>query len=285
MLPQDLIKLNNLQLAGRLVSEELLLGLHGSKRAGVGVEFEQFRHYQAGDDPKRIDWKRYASTEKHLIRESSAESSLKINLILDLSGSMNYAEEGVVRLDYCKIILASLAYLGFQQNDDLTLSGLQNGELQKLVPAGKQAFQRILYALEKVEAKGNWQNENQVYSTFQTKQKELIILASDLLQVNDEWVNFIQKIANPRREILIFQVLGEQELNFNLNGFYRFKDLETGQEIELEAKSIQAEVKQKSMAYLKNLTEKLTLQNVYLIKTNLKKPIAEAISEGLKRMK
>ena len=41
MLTTELIKLNNLQIAGKLVSEELMLGIHGSKRSGIGIEFEQ----------------------------------------------------------------------------------------------------------------------------------------------------------------------------------------------------------------------------------------------------
>jgi hypothetical protein len=51
MLTTDLIKLNNLHLAGKLVSEELVLGVQTSRRSGAGTEFEQFRHYVAGDDP------------------------------------------------------------------------------------------------------------------------------------------------------------------------------------------------------------------------------------------
>ena len=129
MLTSELIKLNNLQLAGKLVSEQLMLGIHHSKRYGYGIEFEQYRHYEAGDDPKRIDWKLYARTDKHLVRESSTESNFHIKFMIDLSGSMNYSENNVSRLHYCKILLASLAYLGYRQGDLMSLYGLQNGEL------------------------------------------------------------------------------------------------------------------------------------------------------------
>ena len=64
-LAQDLIKVNNLQLAAKLVSDQVVLGLHNSKRSGTGAEFEQYRHYRPGDDPKSIDWKLFARTEKH----------------------------------------------------------------------------------------------------------------------------------------------------------------------------------------------------------------------------
>ncbi len=285
LLTTELIKLNNLQLAGRLVSEELMLGIHGSKRSGVGIEFEQYRHYEPGDDPKRIDWKLYARTQKHLVRESATESNFHLRFVLDLSGSMNYTERGVSRLDYAKILLASLAYLGYRQSDQMSLYALKDGGLQTIVPSGKQSFQRILYELEKAEAGGTWQNDNPKFPEFQQKQKELLVLVSDFLQVGDEWLKLIQQAASPRREVLILQLLGEEEIHFNLSGFYRFKDLETGKEIELEAATIQAEVREKAQKYLANLEEALLIPYVYLIRRSLQTPIAQVIIEALTKRK
>jgi uncharacterized protein (DUF58 family) len=285
MLTTELIKLNNLQLAGKLVSDELLLGIHGSKRFGLGTEFEQYRHYEIGDDPKRIDWKLFARTDKHLVRESATESNFQIRMVLDLSGSMNYVENGVSRLHFAKILLASLAYLGYRQNDLLSLYSLKNNDLETLVPSGKKSFERILYALENAEASGSWLNENPKFPQFHQRQKELVVFVSDFLQVGDEWLKMIQNMANLRREVLIFQVLGSQELDFNLKGFYRFKDLETGKEIELEAESVKSEFRKNAETYLKNLEESLRIPNVHLIRTSLQEPIAGVIAESLRKRK
>ncbi len=285
MLTTELIKLNNLQLAGKLVSEQLMLGIHQSKRFGYGIEFEQYRHYEPGDDPKRIDWKLYARTDKHLVRESSTESNFHLRFIIDLSGSMNYVENDVSRLQYCKILLASLAYLGYRQSDLMSLYALQNDELRTLVASGKQSFQRILYTLEQATASGDWKNSDPKFPTFQQKQKEVIIIASDFLQVNNEWVQLIQNLANPHREVIIFQVLGKQELDFNLKGFYRFKDLESGKEVELQAESIKEEVRKNAENYLKNLKDALQIPFVHLVKTDLEAPIASVITESIKSRK
>lgn len=282
-LATDLIKLNNLQLAGKIVSDELLLGIHGSKRSGIGIEFEQYRHYEPGDDPKRIDWKLYARTQKHLVRESATESNLQIRFLLDLSGSMNYSESGISRLNYAKIMLASLAYLGYRQSDQMSLYSLQNGLLQTLVPVGKQSFQKILYALENAQATGNWLNDNPKFPEFQQKQKELVILASDFLQVGEEWLQLIKNVASPRREIVIFQLLGNQEVDFNLSGFYRFKDLETGKEIELQAETIKEDFRKAATLYLSKLEEALRLPNVHLIRAKLNEPIAMVLSDLLRQ--
>jgi uncharacterized protein (DUF58 family) len=282
-LATDLIKLNNLQLAGKLVSDELLLGIHASKRSGSGTEFEQYRHYEPGDDPRRIDWKLYARTDKHLVRESATESNLQIRFLLDLSGSMNYSERGVSRLEYAKILMASLAYLGYRQSDQMSLYALQNGALQTLVPTGKQAFQRILFALQNATASGQWLPNQARFPEFQQKQKELLVMVSDFLQVDNEWMQLIKNVASPRREIVIFQLLGDQEIDFNLSGFYRFKDLEPDKEIEVQAETIRDTFQLAVSVYFKKLEEELLLPHVHLIRVKLSEPIAGALKDFLTR--
>lgn len=281
MLTTDLIKLNNLQLAGKLVSDELLLGVQASRRTGVGTEFEQFRHYVPGDDPKRIDWKRFAQTDQYLVRESATESNQQIRLLLDLSGSMNYAEAGISRLNYAKILLASLAYLSNRQADQLSLYGLHDGTVQTLVPAGRSALQKIVATLETARASGAWSNQPVSFPEFGRKQTEMLIIASDFLQVGEEWLNLIRSVAGPRREIVIFQLLGDQELNFDLSGFYRFQDLETGREVELQAEVVREQVRERATAYFSTLDEALRLPHVRLLRIRLSEPIAQILTSFL----
>ncbi len=281
MLTTDLIKLNNLQLAGKLVSDESLLGIQASQRSGLGTEFEQFRHYTPGDDPKRIDWKLFAKSNQYLVRESATESNQQIRFVLDLSGSMNYTEAGVSRLQYAKILLASLAYLSNRQSDQISLYSLQDGAIQTLVPAGKQAFLKLVATLEAAKANGTWASTATSFPEFSRKQSEILIIASDFLQVDDEWVNLIQKVSGPRREIVIFQLLGDQEIDFTMSGFYRFQDLETGKEIELQADAIRDTVRQRSADYLAQLEASLRIPHVRLIRVRLSEPIALVLKQFL----
>lgn len=281
MLITELIKLNNLQLASKLVSDELLLGIQTSRRSGIGTEFEQFRHYSPGDDPKRIDWKLFAKTGHYLVRESATESNQQVRLLIDLSGSMNYTEANVSRLQYARILLASLAYLSNRQGDQLSLYALQQGRVQTLVPPGKQAFQKIVATLEATPALGAWENRNPSVPEFGRKQAEVLIIASDFLQVDEEWVNLIQGVAGPRREIVIFQILGDEEINFSMNGFYRFQDLETGKEIELQADAIRDIVRERATAYLTKLEESLRIPHVRLIRVRLSDPVALVLKQFL----
>lgn len=290
LLAASLIKLKNLQLTGKLVSDELMLGIHSSKRSGIGIEFEQYRHYEPGDDPKRIDWKLFARTDKHLVRESSTESDRQIRLVLDLSGSMNYTEKGVSRLQYAQVLLASLAYLCYIQNDQMSLYGLKAGRVETISGTGsassaRQAFQKILVGLEKTSADGPWQGSSLQKVDFQSKKKEQVIFVSDLLQVRDEWLSWIRSLAGPYREIVIFQILGDQEMDFDLKGFYRFKDLESGGEIELDAGAVAVQYHTSMQAYLADLKTALQIPHVRLVRARMSEPIGMVLKAFLTRRK
>lgn len=294
LLASDLIKLGNLQLVGKLISEELMLGVHASTRSGMGTEFEQYRHYEPGDDPKRIDWKLYARTDKHLVKESSAESNRQIRFLLDLSGSMNYAEKGISRLEYAKLLVASLAYLGYIQNDQMSLYALQHGKVESLASggadSGKQAFNKILFGLQKVTASGVWNGDNSneghlKFPEFATKSKEQLIFVTDFLQVDQEWLALIKSVASPRREVVIFQILGDNEIELNLSGFFRFKDLETGKEIELQAEAVREKFNASSKAYFKMLEDELRIPFVNLVQARLSDPLGMVLKAFLTKRK
>ncbi|HSJ69899.1 MAG TPA: DUF58 domain-containing protein [Anditalea sp.] len=283
--PAELIRLNNLQLAARIVSEELQGGIHLGQRIGAGTEFEQYRHYEPGDDPKRIDWKLFARSDKYLVKESTVESNLNIRFIIDLSGSMNYEENGVVRLAYAKVLIASLAYLAMQQHDKMSFYTLKKGKLELAVPNKGKAFQKILYTLEQVTAEGSWPDKHPHFPDLLSRERELIIFVSDLLQTDEEWIELIESMSHPRREVVLFQLLGDQELSFELDGLYQFEDLESGQVLELDASTAKRKYKEKMDIYLKELDNRLHLPQVHLIRTTLSQPIPELLKTYLLKRK
>lgn len=288
LLASHLIKLKNLQLTGRLVSEELMLGIHSSKRSGIGIEFEQYRHYEPGDDPKRIDWKLFARTDKHLVRESSTESDRHIRFVLDLSGSMNYAENGLSRLQYAQVLLASLAYLCYIQNDQMSLYGLREGRVDVISASGasaRQAFQKILVGLENVQAAGAWQLSGTAISEFRSRMKEQLIFVSDLLQIGDEWLSWVRSLAGPQREIVVFQILGDRETAFDLQGFYRFRDLESGREIELDAAAAAEQYRSSMESYLSDVKAALQIPHVRLVRAQMSEPIGSVLKAFLTKRK
>jgi len=279
----EIIKLNDLRLSARLISEQLRQGIHSGIRVGVGSEFEQYRHYRPGDDLKRIDWKYFSRSGKYMVKESTTESNLHIRLILDLSGSMNYFENGFSRLDFAKNLLASLAYLGYLQGDALSYYTLSEGKIEQKVSPTPKSFQRILFYLEEEKAHGSWPLESLPDALSQGRDRELVIWVSDFLQKETEWENLVAGFRHPRKELMLIQLLGEQELDFNLEGNFVFRDLESNQEFVQDGKSVQAEFKKKFGAYLDQLSENLQLPQVQLLRVSMQTPLSEVVRRILNR--
>ncbi|MDR7130125.1 uncharacterized protein (DUF58 family) [Algoriphagus sp. 4150] len=277
----EIIKLNNLKLAAKIISEQLKNGVHLGKRVGVGSEFEQYRYYEPGDDPKRIDWKYFSRSGKYMIKESQTESHLHIRMMLDLSGSMNYEENGIKRLDYAKNLIASLSYLAHQQGDSLSYFTCQDGKVVQKVAASPKAFQRMLYYLEEEAAAGSWPIVKQDFPALKSRQKELIILVSDFLQKDNEWLDIVEQMRHPKKEIVLFQILGKQEEEFDLKGNFNFKDLESDRTVILDHQSIEKNYNESIKNYLSDFKQSLLLPKVHLFQVRLTDSIAEVISKFL----
>lgn len=279
----EIVKLNNLKLSAKIISEQLKQGIHLGKRVGSGAEFEQYRYYEPGDDPKRIDWKYFSKSGKYMIKESQSESHLHVTLMLDLSGSMNYEENGIKRLDYAKNLLATIAYLAHFQGDSLTFFTFQEGVLTKKVAPSPKSFQRILFYLENEKAFGSWPVTKQSFPALKSKQKELIILVSDFLQKENEWIEIVEEMKHPQKEIVLFQLLGNQEVDFDIKGSYVFKDLESDREITLDGNSAKKEFKEGMTKYLQSLKEAFHQPNVHLLQETMDEPIVSVVSKFLSK--
>src|SRR4051812_41261292 len=88
--PTLIERLNHLQLSARQVVEGTINGSHRSPVKGASVEFRQHRFYTPGDEPRRLDWRVLARTDRPYIKEYDEETNLRCALLLDCSGSMGY---------------------------------------------------------------------------------------------------------------------------------------------------------------------------------------------------
>ena len=131
---RTLALVRDLELAARIAVDGTMLGRHTSRRAGAGLEFSQYRSYQPGDDPRRIDWKLLGRSDRYFVREAEAETSLTVRLLLDATGSMGHEEAGVTKLDYARFLTAALALLAHRQGDAVGLYLLGNGDVTPYLP-------------------------------------------------------------------------------------------------------------------------------------------------------
>ena len=102
--PRVIQQVGRLDLRARFIVEGFLAGLHRSPFQGFSVEFSEHRKYVQGDDPRSLDWKVFARTDRLYVRKYEAETHLACHLLVDASASMGY-----------------VGYLGGQPTDDEAL--------------------------------------------------------------------------------------------------------------------------------------------------------------------
>src|SRR5882724_3897570 len=88
--PELLRRLSTLTVSARTIAAGTTTGRHRAPVRGSSIEFRQHRFYTAGDEPRRIDWRVLARTDKPFVREYEQETNLRCLLVVDASGSMSY---------------------------------------------------------------------------------------------------------------------------------------------------------------------------------------------------
>src|SRR3954470_20771059 len=110
-----------LGIKARSIVEGLRVGDHKSPFRGFSVEFVQHREYVPGDDIRHIDWKSYGRSERYTIKQYEQETNFICHLLVDGSNSMRYGSGGTNKLEYAKLLAASLSYLIIRQRDSVGL--------------------------------------------------------------------------------------------------------------------------------------------------------------------
>ncbi len=236
--PRALAALRDLSLAARTVVDGLMLGVHTSHRAGAGLEFSQFRSYQPGDDLRRVDWKLYGRSDRFFIRESEAETSLAVRLIVDATASMAHAPAGgISTLDYARFLAATLAVLAQRQGDAFGLYALSNQSLKVLPPRREhQHLHRLLHTLERLEPAGSWPDWGRVEAAVAAdSHRGIVFILSDLHERTDEIQRAAQRLAANRHDVRVLHLESREEAEFPWHGSVTFEEWETGQRINLDA--------------------------------------------------
>ena len=172
--PSLVERLNHMQLTARSVVQGSTSGLHKSLLKGASVEFRQHRPYVPGDEPRRLDWRLLARTDRPFVKEYDEETNLRAVLMFDRSGSMAYvgsgkrekgAEPAVSKFDYAARLVASLAYLMLGQSESVGLALFGAKVEQWLAPrAGTSQLSRIIDVLERTLPRGEANPSRVVWS-------------------------------------------------------------------------------------------------------------------------
>jgi uncharacterized protein (DUF58 family) len=99
--------IKNLELRARIVVEGFWHGIHRSPYHGFSVEFTEYRQYSPGDDPRYLDWRLFARSDRYYIKKFEDETNLRCYLLVDHSRSMDYGH-GWTKSQYANTLAATL---------------------------------------------------------------------------------------------------------------------------------------------------------------------------------
>ncbi len=234
--PRLLASTRDLALIARRIADGVGFGAHRSRAPGPGLEFTQYRPYQPGDDLRRLDWKLAARSNRFFIRESERESSVPLRLLVDATGSMAYAEQGVSLLEAARMLAAGLALIADRQGDAIGLIAVSDTE-SVMVPARREQaqFARVLHALERIQPQGRWPSWNDLESAAATGGRGITVLLTDAAEEKDEIFAAIRRLAALRHEVIVLHLAGRALLDFAWNGAVRFEEYESGRSIDVDA--------------------------------------------------
>jgi uncharacterized protein (DUF58 family) len=286
LLKPDIVKsISGLALIARVIVDGYMSGLNHSRRVGPGMEFSQFRSYEPGDDLRLLDWKMLARSGRYYIKQSEIETNIAIKFILDSSKSMLHKEDELSKMDYIRVLVASLAYLCQNQGDAVGLFALNDVHLHSLYPKiQKQHFNRLLLELLNIENKGAWpKNPNDSRKLHDRTHKELIFFITDMYEEQNELTAFIKQLKTLRNEVVVLHVMGKNELEFNYNGNIVFEDLETGAKVKINATDAKKKYIQSLNKMMKNTKDMLLANGISYHLISLDANIGETIELFLKK--
>jgi uncharacterized protein (DUF58 family) len=231
--PAVLARIGSLELRARTIVEGFLSGLHRSPLKGFSVEFAEYRPYLPGDDLSVIDWKVFAKTDRHYVKQFEEETNLRAYLILDVSASMNYGTGPLTKLAYGSCLAAALAYLLQRQRDAAGLMTFDDRVRTMLPPSSRPGHLRaMLHALD-TEPEGASTDTGRLLHQLADviAKRGLVVVISDLLDEPDSVIDGLRHLRFRGSDVLVFHVLDRAELTFPFEGAATLRDVESGDQL------------------------------------------------------
>jgi uncharacterized protein (DUF58 family) len=262
-----LMKLESLELRARWAVDGLMRGLHRSVRHGFSVEFTEYRAYSSGDDPRFLDWRVYARSDRDFVKKYEDETNLRCTLVVDHSRSMAYGSLGWSKAAYAGTLAATLATFLAGQGDAVGLVTF-DAELRTFLPPRNRPghLRRLVLALD-TDAVGRGSAVgaalDQVAATLH--RRGLVVLLSDLLLPLEGLPRRLAALTAAGQEVALLQVLDPQELSltFAFDGAATFVDLETDQRLLLDPAEARARYRQGLDAHLRAVASACAAAGIY----------------------
>jgi uncharacterized protein (DUF58 family) len=283
--PDVLARAEALGMKARQLVEGLRVGDHKSPYKGFSVEFVQHREYVPGDDIRHIDWKSYGRSERYTIKQYEQETNFICHLLLDSSNSMRYGVRSANKLEYGKLLAASLAYMVIRQRDSVGLR-IFNTEFVSELPASSQlghinAINQSLVDLKPRDKTTIGPLLDLVAD--QVSRRGIMVLISDCLEDLEPTLAGLRHLRFRGHEVVLFHILHPDEVQFPLDGNIRFIGLEGHDELMTRPHLLRPAYLRIVEKYLKEIRRGCDGSGVDYVQMLTNRPLSKALAEYLVR--
>ena len=250
--PELLARIADLELVARIIVDGLVSGRHRSPFHGYSAEFSQYRHYRPGDDLKHVDWKLLARTDRLYTKQFRETTNMAAEIVVDTSASMAFpasradsggaspraggahADGGISKFRYAIVAAAALAHVIAEQGDAI---GLLTADRFIAPKAGRQHLRGVLAVLSTLTSSGSWNAaETLRRAAERLKRRGLMLVFSDLYDDEERTCAELRRASRMGHEIVLFQILSREELEFPYQRDIEIRDLETGRTLPVSAR-------------------------------------------------
>jgi uncharacterized protein (DUF58 family) len=228
------------------VVEGFWSGLHRSPHHGFSVEFTEYRPYSPGDDPRYLDWRVFARSDRFYLKRFEDETNLRCHLLVDCSRSMDFGSLPYTKADYARTFAATLAWFLNAQGDAVGLLTFAEKVLNYLPARHRRGHLRqLLLALEpglphrSATQAGSAAGQTSLNEPLErvaelARKRGMIVMLSDLLAPVADLEQNLGMLTAAGHEVILFQLLDPKELVFDFDRPMLFQDMENGRDLYLD---------------------------------------------------
>ena len=238
-------KVRRIEIRTSHLVSDVLAGQFRSAFKGRGMEFEEVRPYQYGDDVRSIDWNVSARTGFPHVKLFREERELTVMLVVDLSGSLGFGTNAQLKRELAAEIAATLAFSAIRSNDRVGLIGFTD-RVELVVPPrkGPRHVLRIVRDLLafRPEHRGTDIGAAIEQATRALSRRAVVFVVSDwrtpgvLPDGREPWEDAL-RIARMRHDVIPVVVRDRRERELPPVGLAEFEDEETGELVTVDLSS------------------------------------------------
>ena len=237
MLPKEIIrKVRRIEIRTKKLVNDVFSGEYHSIFKGRGMEFEEVREYQPGDDIRIIDWNVTARYGYPFVKKFTEERELTVMLLVDASSSGEFGTAQRMKGEIAAELCSVLAFSAIKNNDKVGMI-IFTDKIEKYV-APKKGSSHVLRLIREVLYFKPEHQRTDINCALEflgriIKRRCVVFLVSDFLSTGYEKR---LSVANKRHDVVAIKIVDPREVELPNAGFIELEDTETGEQILIDTK-------------------------------------------------